>query len=123
MLKIADAEVGHFPGSLFRSLNIGAQHVDVGGEVAFLDHGPQISGTQMGSGKFPEEGFGKAAYIRQLEMMDTSKRPIIQAPKQWLFATNEHCYNIKSDVEEHSGRLQRYMFFGGGGAMNPLCTS
>jgi len=47
-----------------------------GGEV--YSPNPVQTSTQMGSGHFPEEGFGKASYIRNIQVVGSSN--ILQSP-------------------------------------------
>lgn len=73
-------------------------------------HGP----TQMGSGHFPHEDFGKARYIRSLQYADVTgsfQDPERQTPR--TFATKPLCYGVSilhKDTEYGS-----HTYFGGPG--------
>ncbi|XP_042497668.1 uncharacterized protein LOC122076438 [Macadamia integrifolia] len=60
--------VGYWPKELFNFLNIKADKVAWGGEVYGESPLPE-----MGSGHFPSEGYGKAAYIKEIQIIDQSK--------------------------------------------------
>ncbi|RWW11722.1 hypothetical protein BHE74_00040998 [Ensete ventricosum] len=108
--------VGYWPAELFTHLSDRATMVEWGGEVVNTrPHGEHTS-TQMGSGRFAEEGFGRASYFRSLEVVDsdnslTSARPIA------TMAENTKCYDIKSFSNADWGT---YFYYGGPGN-NPHC--
>nr|ACG35282.1 carboxyl-terminal proteinase [Zea mays] len=65
------ALVGYWPSALFTHLGSRADMVQFGGEVvnarpAGAPHTP----TQMGSGRFPAEGYARAAYFRNVQLVD-----------------------------------------------------
>ncbi|RWR94031.1 NEP-interacting protein 1 [Cinnamomum micranthum f. kanehirae] len=62
-LSINNEPVGYWPGSLFKSMNGKAQYIQWGGQVYRPTPGETYSSTQMGSGHWPKEGFGKAAFF------------------------------------------------------------
>lgn len=71
-LRVLDRWIGYYPGTLFgenaqgKSLAKGANTIAVYGEV--LNGGKDLTTTDMGSGEFPAAGFGKAAFIRNVEV-------------------------------------------------------
>ncbi|KAG2326152.1 hypothetical protein Bca52824_008880 [Brassica carinata] len=69
-LRIGEELVGYWPGQLFNSIGSGATLVQWGGEIVNLETGGQHTTTDMGSGHFAEEGFGKASYFRSLMTVD-----------------------------------------------------
>ncbi|KAI3683063.1 hypothetical protein L1987_83562 [Smallanthus sonchifolius] len=59
--------LGYWPASVFTHLSESASMVYWGGEIINNNtHGHHTS-TQMGSGHFPEEGFRKASYIKNIQ--------------------------------------------------------
>ncbi|XP_010923368.1 protein neprosin-like [Elaeis guineensis] len=104
--------LGYWPSSLFPYLTNGGSLVEWGGEIADLNsNGPHTS-TQMGSGHFPEERFGKASYIRNIQIVDRSNK--LQAPQGvGTVITRPNCYNMKS-------YSNGYFYYGGPGR-NPNC--
>ncbi len=113
-LKYGDTWVGYYPRSLFDSdgLRDHAGVVKFGGEI--IDE--QVSGdhtrTDMGSGHFPGDGFGYAAYQRQVRFITTSNvwgmRPDVTDHR-----TDADCYDLETIVS--SGSWERYFYFGGPG--------
>ncbi|KAH9728159.1 hypothetical protein KPL70_008918 [Citrus sinensis] len=63
--------VGYWPAELFTHLADHATMVEWGGEVVNSRANGEHTATQMGSGHFAEDGFGKASYFRNLEMVDS----------------------------------------------------
>ncbi|XP_006654929.1 uncharacterized protein LOC102716972 [Oryza brachyantha] len=107
-MQIGGNYVGYWPSSIFTLLQTGvADTVEWGGEV----YSPQIN-TPMGSGHFPEEGFGKAAYIRTIQVVDSSNT--LKAPNGvGLIAPLPNCYNIISGSSTNNWGT--YIYFGGPG--------
>jgi hypothetical protein len=71
-LKVYDAWVGYYPNTLFNSQGI-ADHsdlADLGGEIFYYPDGEDFTSTDMGSGRFPHEGFKYAAYIKGIKYVD-----------------------------------------------------
>ncbi|KAI6670775.1 hypothetical protein NL676_005660 [Syzygium grande] len=70
----------------------------------------------MGSGHFAEEGFGKASYFRNIQVVNSSN--YLNAPKV-IGTINEqpNCYNIQTG---ENGDWGRYFYYGGPGK-NPNC--
>ncbi|ESQ39067.1 hypothetical protein EUTSA_v10001722mg [Eutrema salsugineum] len=62
--------VGYWPSSLFKDLKDCATNVQWGGEITDAKDGSQHTTTQMGSGRFAEEGYEKASYFRNIEIVD-----------------------------------------------------
>ncbi|KAE8684228.1 translational activator GCN1-like [Hibiscus syriacus] len=108
--------IGYWPAELFTHLADHAAMVEWGGEVVNSRAKGQHTSTQMGSGQFPGDGFGKSSYFRNLEVVDadnslTSVRDIS------TLAENTNCYNIKSSNSNEWGTF----FYYGGPGNNPRC--
>ncbi|KAI3516174.1 hypothetical protein L1887_15085 [Cichorium endivia] len=115
-LKVGSTIVGYWPVALFPDLKEHATVIEYGGEVYNAQtEGPHTS-TKMGSGHFPSEGYGKAAYIRNMEFVDQDNNlnPIQTVE---LLAEKENCYNVRNGFDSNWGN---YIFFGGPGN-NPNC--
>ncbi|CAN6373654.1 unnamed protein product, partial [Urochloa humidicola] len=69
-LKVGSDVLGYWPSSIFSYLSDSASTIQWGGEVYSPDAGQ--TSTQMGSGHFPEEGFSKASYIKNIQVVDSS---------------------------------------------------
>lgn len=109
--------VGYWPTELFTHLTNRATMVEWGGEVVNSRFNNEHTSTQMGSGHFAEEGFGKASYFRNLEVVD-SDNSLSSAHEISTLAENTNCYNIKSSYNNDWGTH----FYYGGPGRNPNCT-
>ncbi|XAR65814.1 hypothetical protein NMG60_11011764 [Bertholletia excelsa] len=108
--------VGYWPAELFTHLAERATMVEWGGEVVNSRANGKHTSTQMGSGHFAEEGFGRASYFRNLEIVD-SDNSLSSAGDISTLAENTNCYNIKSSYNNQWGTH----FYYGGPGNNPLC--
>ncbi|XP_022151674.1 uncharacterized protein LOC111019590 [Momordica charantia] len=108
--------VGYWPAELFTHLVDHATMVEWGGEVVNSKARGEHTSTQMGSGRFAEEGFGKASYFRNLEIVD-SDNSLSAVQEISTLAENNHCYNIMSSYNDQWGTH----FYYGGPGRNPEC--
>ncbi|KAL0341454.1 UNVERIFIED_CONTAM: hypothetical protein Scaly_1808000 [Sesamum calycinum] len=72
--------------------------------------------TQMGSGHFADEGFGKASYFRNLQVVDWDNS-LIPLSNLHLLADHPNCYDIRAGKNNAWGN---YFYYGGPGR-NPRC--
>ncbi|CAN8318412.1 unnamed protein product [Cochlearia groenlandica] len=111
--------MGYWPASLFTHLSESASMIHWGGEVVntqSTEEG-QHTTTQMGSGRFAEEGLHKASYFINLQVVDGSNA--LRDPKNLkVFTDQEQCYNVKSG--RGGGSFGSHFFYGGPGR-NPNC--
>ncbi|XP_007030312.2 PREDICTED: uncharacterized protein LOC18600019 [Theobroma cacao] len=108
--------VGYWPAELFTHLADHATMVEWGGEVVNSRANGQHTSTQMGSGHFAEEGFGKSSYFRNLEIVDADNS-LSSVHDISTLAENTNCYDIKSSYNNEWGA---YFYYGGPGN-NPRC--
>lgn len=108
--------VGYWPAELFTHLADRATMVEWGGEVVNSVANGRHTTTQMGSGQFAEESFGKASYFRNLEVVD-SDNSLTSALDISTLAENNNCYDIKSFSNDQWGTS----FYYGGPGYNPKC--
>ncbi|KAF6144362.1 hypothetical protein GIB67_024589 [Kingdonia uniflora] len=108
--------VGYWPAELFTHLADHATMVEWGGEVVNTRANGEHTFTQMGSGHFAEDGFGKSSYFRNLEVVD-SDNSLSSVEEISTLAENTNCYNIKSSFSSGWGT---HFYFGGPGN-NPQC--
>lgn len=106
--------MGYWPSSIFSYLQDSASSVEWGGEVFSPDAGQ--TSTQMGSGHFPNEGFGKASHIKNMLVVDSSNTLRLPSGVN-LLAEQSNCYNVQSGTSVDWGT---YIYFGGPGK-NPNC--
>ncbi|KAL6848107.1 hypothetical protein ACP4OV_022235 [Aristida adscensionis] len=103
--------VGYWPSSLFTHLGGHADMVQFGGEVVNSRPGGSHTPTQMGSGHFPREGFNRAAYFRNLQLVDWDNS-LVPAAALRLAADHPTCYDIKGGYNRAWGN---YFYYGGPG--------
>lgn len=108
--------VGYWPAELFTHLADHATMVEWGGEVVNSRANGEHTSTQMGSGHFADEGFGKASYFRNLEVVDADNS-LSSVQDISILAENTNCYNVKSSYNNQWGT---YFYYGGPGN-NPRC--
>lgn len=118
-LRYQDIWVGYYPRNLFDANGIRdyADRIDFGGEIVNTSPDGHHTRTDMGSGNWPYEGFGYAAYQRAIRYVDTSyyyRRATGLNPS----ATDDMCYDI--DLYSSDGSWGEYFYFGGSG-YNTYC--
>ncbi|KAL8225989.1 hypothetical protein R6Q57_018546 [Mikania cordata] len=103
--------IGYWPSFLFSHLQKHASMVQFGGEIVNSRSRGYHTNTQMGSGHFAEEGFGKAAYFRNMQVVDWDNS-LLPLTNLHLLADHPNCYNIKAGRNNVWGN---YMYYGGPG--------
>lgn len=108
--------LGYWPASIFSYLSESASMIQWGGEVVNSASDGQHTTTQMGSGHFPEEGFSKSSYFRNVQIVDGSNS--LRAPKDIdTFTEQANCYDVQTGKNDGWGS---YIYYGGPGR-NPNC--
>ncbi|CAO2183751.1 unnamed protein product [Urochloa humidicola] len=110
--------VGYWPSVLFSHLASHASMVQFGGEVVNTRASGSHTATQMGSGHFAGEGFGRASYFRNLEVVDWDNSLVPLAAGFHVTADHPNCYDIQGGVNAVWGN---YFYYGGPGR-NVKCT-
>ncbi|KAL5978459.1 hypothetical protein ACLOJK_029576 [Asimina triloba] len=101
----------YFPKSLFTTLADGANTVQWGGEI----YSPWDFQPQMGSGHFPSEGFGKAAFMKMIMTVD-DQHELKDAPTDVdTFADEPNCYKVDHADQYGDKYWRRSFYFGGPG--------
>ncbi|XP_035542536.1 uncharacterized protein LOC109014471 isoform X2 [Juglans regia] len=108
-----DKYVGYWPKEIFTSLAKSADFISWGGQV----YSPiKERSPEMGSGRFPEEGYGKSAYIKQIKVVNNEKNgfvdPTDSATK--IYADKPFCYNAIHNVLKDD-EWGHHVYFGGHG--------
>ncbi|CAN1347874.1 hypothetical protein LINPERPRIM_LOCUS41270 [Linum perenne] len=103
--------VGYWPAFLFSHLRSHASMVQFGGEVVNSRSTGVHTYTQMGSGHFADEGFGKASYFRNLQTVDWDNN-LLPLTNLHLLADHPNCYNIRQGRNNVWGT---YFYYGGPG--------
>lgn len=65
--------------------------------------------TQMGSSHFSHEGFRKASYFQDLQVVDRDSS-LIPIPNLRVLAEHPDCYDIQGGINDDWGN---YFYFGG----------
>jgi len=110
-LQVGSTLVGYWPSSIFSHLSDSASTIQWGGEIYSGDAGQ--TSTQMGSGHFPKEGFGKASHIKNIEVVDSSNTLNPASGDLQLIAGKPNCYNVQNG-NSGSG-FGTYIYYGGPG--------
>ncbi|CAL5096854.1 unnamed protein product [Urochloa decumbens] len=106
------ALVGYWPSSLFTHLGSRAGMVQFGGEVVNArPAGAPHTATQMGSGRFPGEGYARAAYFRNVQVVDWDNS-LVNAAGLRMLADRPGCYDIAGGS---GGAWGTYFYYGGPG--------
>ncbi|XP_038891414.1 uncharacterized protein LOC120080834 isoform X1 [Benincasa hispida] len=103
--------VGYWPAFLFTHLRSHATMIQFGGEVVNSRPSGFHTATQMGSGHFAGEGFGKASYFRNLQVVDWDNS-LIPLSNLKVLADHPNCYNIQGGINRVWGN---YFYYGGPG--------
>ncbi|KAJ6431124.1 hypothetical protein OIU84_018590 [Salix udensis] len=103
--------VGYWPSFLFTHLRDHASMVQFGGEVVNSRPSGFHTSTQMGSGHFAGEGFGKASYFRNLQVVDWDNN-LIPLSNLRVLADHPNCYDIQGGINRVWGN---YFYYGGPG--------
>eukprot|EP00249_Psilotum_nudum_P000679 c12771_g1_i1 orf=597-1862(+) len=103
--------LGYWPASLFSYLAESASMVEWGGEVVNSEPNGQHTATQMGSGHFPVEGFGRASYFSKLQIVDSTNN--LRPPSDLnTFAENPNCYDVQTGFNSD---WANFFYYGGPG--------
>ncbi|EMS53147.1 hypothetical protein TRIUR3_00939 [Triticum urartu] len=106
--------IGYWPGGLFEFIRYKGDLAFWGGQV----EGPTASSksTQMGSGHFASEGFGKAAFIRKIEIADDTVK--FATPDRYLVGQgSSDPSKYTTGGFEISKDFGMTIFYGGPGSM------
>ncbi|MBA0648890.1 hypothetical protein Goklo_016524, partial [Gossypium klotzschianum] len=103
--------VGYWPSLLFTHLRDHASMVQFGGEVVNSRAGGFHTSTEMGSGHFAGQGFGKASYFRNLQVVDWDNN-LIPLSNLRVLADHPNCYDIQGGINRVWGN---YFYYGGPG--------
>ncbi|XP_059308460.1 protein neprosin-like [Lycium ferocissimum] len=109
--------VGYWPSFLFSHLRNSASMIQFGGEIVNSNPSGFHTSTQMGSGHFAGEGFGKASYFRNLQVVD-SDNSLVPLSNLKVVADHPNCYDIQGGINSVWGN---YFYYGGPGK-NQRCS-
>jgi len=110
-LQFDDKVVGYWPQSIFTHLASKATEVSYGGEIFDSAQEGHHTSTQMGSGHFPDEGYGKASYFRNIQYVDVNGKFNDVGQNLGPSETKSSCYS--TDIK--GGNNGTEFYFGGPG--------
>ncbi|XP_042384476.1 uncharacterized protein LOC121976397 isoform X2 [Zingiber officinale] len=106
-----DYVLGYWPSFLFSYLADSAPMIQWGGEAVNSEPDGAHTSTEMGSGHFAEEGYSKASYFRNIQIVDGSNN--LRAPTRvGSFTEQSNCYNVQNG---NNGEWGQYFYYGGPG--------
>ncbi|CAI0462222.1 unnamed protein product, partial [Linum tenue] len=107
-------DVGYWPPDIFNGgLKGTASLLEWGGEIVNSNPGGLHTSTGMGSGHFPSEGYGKAAWFKNLKYISDGGREVRDAQGITPYATKPNCYDI--DLKDWDSDMEVHFYFGGPG--------
>ncbi|KAK6920012.1 Neprosin [Dillenia turbinata] len=104
-------DIGYWPASLFTNLSDSASMVKWGREIKNELINGHHTGTQMGSGHFPSEGYAKASYFRHVSTVDQSSSFADASLSKMV--TNASCYDLLFGPP--NATYGSYFYYGGRG--------
>ena len=115
--------MGYYPTSLFNATGLLNQSdmSDWGGEIVDANSVPGTTATQMGSGRWPSEGWQWAGYVRNL-LYQSDPAGGMTRFQGFTDLTHPGCYGIAEDFTSNDS-WQAYFWYGGPGKspLNPTC--
>ena len=120
-LYFLDRWIGYYPGWMFTQTGVNASDTLQSGSDVVVWYGEVFNNednattTDMGSGHFPEDGFGKAAYIRGINVFDTEDRAYHYRPNAHDIISDPDRYRLQTHWLS-GGDWGSYMYVGGPGA-------
>ncbi|OAA41835.1 putative Glucoamylase [Cordyceps fumosorosea ARSEF 2679] len=121
-LAINGRNIGYYPASLFQNGNIAqgsstlqttADHMAFYGEIYSTN---AYTTTDMGSGEFANQGYAKAAYMRNMVYVDTSDATQNYSPPSSNdIVTDSSAYTMEKHFNSGVQDWNSYMFVGGPG--------
>lgn len=113
--------LGYYPANLFTQLNGGACTSAWYGEVARLEATQGNIKTEMGSGRFAEEGLLAAAHVRNPTYYDLLWAPLEPKVDLWQEPKQPLCYSRMPLMHLAAPWDSSFFFLGGPGGKNPGC--
>ncbi|KAG6532012.1 hypothetical protein ZIOFF_005850 [Zingiber officinale] len=106
-----DYVLGYWPSFLFSYLADSASMIQWGGEAVNSEPDGVHTSAEMGSGHFAEEGYSKASYFRNIQIVDGSNN--LRAPTRiGSFTEQSNCYDVQNG---NNGEWGQHFYYGGPG--------
>lgn len=119
-LKFDDKWVGYYPNSIYDNQGIAeySDNVNFGGEIIDSLTGGNHTVTEMGSGLFPSEGYGRAAFIKKIQYVNLSD-VLLDASNLYTYATVPTCWKVSNAIYSSDAAWKTNFYFGGACDQNP----
>jgi Neprosin/Neprosin activation peptide len=106
--------IGYYPRELFDNYGMRdeAEMVSIGGEIYNTQNNGKHTYTDMGSGRYPEAGWGWAAFISQMRYVDLTMTAQ-GASNMTEVVADADCYDVA--YNDSPGYWSKHMYFGGPG--------
>lgn len=118
-LYVGGTAIGYYPGSLFSApVSSGGSLKDYSDSIAFYGEITTSTGptpTDMGSGNYPEKGYGQAGYIKNINYIDTSDKSVAYNTNRYNADTDKG-YKIAPFFNSGKEGWGSYMYLGGPGS-------
>nr|XP_023928035.1 uncharacterized protein LOC112039393 [Quercus suber] len=112
-----DEQVRYWPANIFKEFGEYAVHINFGGKIYNSEPGGIHTSTQMGSGHFLSEGYGRACFIRNIRY--SNKNGNFVSPKPSAFqqlVKKPMCYDLYLSAGKDN--YGTHIFFGVPGYSN-----
>lgn len=114
--------IGYYPANMFtrngnsasQTLESGSDQINWYGEI--YQSQDDLTTTDMGSGHFANEGYGKAAYIRSIAVLNTSDQNQNYDGSQGQSVSDTNRYTLDPHYNSGDANWGSYFFLGGPGA-------
>ncbi len=115
-LRINNQWIGYYPASLFNhtGLRTRASQIYFYGETIDSNNHSGMTRTDMGSGRWPYEGWKKSAYMRNLKYQSTPEGNLENYNPGWIYENDRECYDIEGKFN-NKGNWDSYFWWGGSG--------
>ncbi|RWR72562.1 hypothetical protein CKAN_00079200 [Cinnamomum micranthum f. kanehirae] len=114
-----DEGVGYWPSSLFGNTFNHSSLIEWEGEVINTGSSGQHTTTQMGSGHFSSEGFGKSGHFRNILVVDFKNNYRVPDGVK-TYTDKPQCYDLNYNGQK-IGKDIGYAFYFGGPGHGPNC--
>lgn len=113
-LQINGELVGYWSSSLFGYLSFWANTTLYGGQIYNSKPGGYHSLTQMGSGHFADEGYGRSCLISHIQYAN-GDRTFKRLRHATIVEDRPECYSITYFGEDYMNKYGQFLYSGGPG--------
>ncbi|CAN1217936.1 hypothetical protein LINPERPRIM_LOCUS1182 [Linum perenne] len=115
-LRIQGEDIGYWPSQIFNGgFSESSTVINWGGEITNTNPQGFHTQTDMGSGHFASEGFGKAAFMRNMEYVDQDGI-VKDAHDLYPYTSRPECYSVA--MQDWNDSFGMHFYYGGPGYSN-----